>query len=388
MMLHEGTPEEAGMWAPQVEKIRALGRRWVEEGLTTALVLLVARRGVIVLHEAYGCLTPELDSPLLPRDAIFPLASMTKPITATLAMQLVEDGLLGLNRCVQEYMPEFTGEGKEAVMVHHLLTHTSGMRDEDLDVHLGRKLGSGTLSPEARRAIPASERLALCYDAPLWKAPGEEMCYANFNYNLLGQMVERVIGQALPDLADERLFGPLGMADSHYVLPEAKAARFVRRPSTAFMAAIHNRGAAQKNWAGASSCFSTALDLAVFAQTFLNRGRYGDARILGPASVAAMTRNHIPGVAAWMPDGTRVPEASWGLGFSICGNGKWPYYWSSLQPAQAFGHGGGSGLDLWIDPVNELVSVYFSVFVHQRPDGMPKGAMDLFNNAVAAAIED
>src|SRR5512140_1284303 len=128
MKLRAGTPEEAGLSPHRLERIKALAAQWVSTGLTPSLVVLVARRGVIALHEAFGTLTPEADSPPLQRDSIFPLASLSKPITATAVMCLVEDGLLGLNRPVDEYIPEFTGEGKHAVLVHHLLTHTSGIR--------------------------------------------------------------------------------------------------------------------------------------------------------------------------------------------------------------------------------------------------------------------
>jgi CubicO group peptidase (beta-lactamase class C family) len=130
--LRSGTPKDVGMSAHRVARIANLAAGWVAEGITPVLVVLAVRRGVIVLHEAYGCLTPEPDSPPLERDTIYPIASMSKPITATAAMILVEDGLLGLNRPVQWYIPEFVGEGKDAVMVHHLLTHTSGLRDGEL----------------------------------------------------------------------------------------------------------------------------------------------------------------------------------------------------------------------------------------------------------------
>src|SRR5947209_18088488 len=111
--------------------------------MTPALVVLVARKGVIVFHEAFGKLTPEPDSPPVPRDAIYPISSISKLFTATAAMILVEDGLLGLNRPVQEYIPEFVGEGKEAVMVHHLLTHTGGIDDEEVAAHVWRKVEAG-----------------------------------------------------------------------------------------------------------------------------------------------------------------------------------------------------------------------------------------------------
>jgi len=94
--------EEAGILAGRVQHIRRLAAGWVEHGQAASLTMLVARRGIVVMHEAYGRLGPEPDAPPLPLDAVYPLASVTKPIMATCAMCLVEDGVLGLNRPVQE----------------------------------------------------------------------------------------------------------------------------------------------------------------------------------------------------------------------------------------------------------------------------------------------
>src|SRR3990172_6866204 len=100
MELRAGTPEEAGMSPTRAQHVKELARSWVEDGTHHALVVLVARRGLIVLHEAFGTLRPEPDSPQLPLDAIFPIASATKPITAAAVMCLVEDGRVGLTRRV------------------------------------------------------------------------------------------------------------------------------------------------------------------------------------------------------------------------------------------------------------------------------------------------
>ena len=156
MKLRPGTPEEVGMSAQRIQHVVDLAEGWVAQGITPALVVLVARKGVIVLHEAFGRLTPEEDSPPVQRDSIFSLTSLTKPLTAATAMVLVEDGLLGLNRPVSEYIPEFVGEGKDAVMVHHLLTHTSGLTDEDVWAHADRKRGSVEIPRQMRRSTPAS----------------------------------------------------------------------------------------------------------------------------------------------------------------------------------------------------------------------------------------
>ena len=100
MKLRYGAPEEADMSPQRIAQVARLAEEWVREGIHPALVVLVARRGVIVLHEAYGLQGPGCDSLPLARDAIAPMASLTKPITATAVMQLVEDGVVGLNRPV------------------------------------------------------------------------------------------------------------------------------------------------------------------------------------------------------------------------------------------------------------------------------------------------
>ena len=371
----------------RVARVRRLCAGWVEQGLTSALVVLAARRGVIVLHEAFGRLTPEEDSPPLRLDTLFPLMSLTKPITATVAMTLVEDGSLGLNRPVADYIPEFAGDGKDGVMVHHLLTHTSGLRDVDVQAHSERKKGTVAIPPPEDTQHPwINEQVFLGYDAPLWKAPGQEMSYCNHGYVLVGEIIRRVSGRSLARLAEERIFEPLGMKDTTYVVPESRQQRVVKRPTGAPFAASLNSREAQERPGAAGGVYSTATDLARFGQMFLNRGRYGDVRILSPASVAAMTRNQIPGIQSRF-FGEFFPEASWGSGWDIHGNKK--SVWNgSLLSAATFSHGGGGMVFLWADPVYELVGVYLSVALETHPNGLPKSSIDLFANAVAASIVD
>src|SRR5947209_16107017 len=173
MKLRTGTADKAGLVSSGIDRIRELCRGWVAEGVHPALVVLVARRGVIALHEAYGSLGPQPDDPPLTKDAVFWLASNTKPVTATALMLLVEDGLVGLTRPVQEYIPEFTGDGKEQVCVHHLLTHTSGIRDEDLDPHMAAVMDE-TPNPvaEPTQHPVIAKYLMLGYDFPLSLQPG------------------------------------------------------------------------------------------------------------------------------------------------------------------------------------------------------------------------
>ena len=389
MQLRPGEPEEVGMSARRVRHVEQLAAGWVAQGITSALVILVARRGAVVLHEAFGRLTPDDDAPPVQRDTLYPLSSLTKPITATAAMLLVEDGLLGLQRPVSEYLPEFSGKGKQAVMVHHLLTHTSGLIDEDVNAHAAKKRGVVAIPPPEESQHPwINEYLFLRYDAPLWKPPGVEMSYCDYGYMLLGEIVRRVSGQALADFARERLFEPLGMQDTFYIVPDSVRARIVRRPLDAPSAVTLASGAPglgtrelQELPCADGGVYSTAMDMAILGQMFLNRGSYGEASILSPAAVAEMTRNQIPGIGAQFR-GEFFPEASWGLGWSIHEN-KRASRDGSLYSPQAFNLDGAGGVFLWVDPVYEIVGVYFSVVLEQS-----KSCRDLFMNAVTAAVVD
>lgn len=389
MKLRAGTPEEVGMSAQRLHHVVDLAEGWVAQGIHPALVVLAARKGVIVLHEAFGHLTPEEGSPSLELDAIFPLTSLSKPVTATAAMILVEEGLLGPNRPVAEYIPEFIGAGKDKVMVHHLLTHTSGLTDEDVNAHGDKKKRSVEIPPPEETQHPGiGEYLFLGYDTPLTYSPGTEQRYCTFAFELVGEIVRRISGQSLDDFARERLFEPMGMKDTAYIIPEPVGQRVVKRPADGPLAWIDGREF-QETPRAALGAYSTAMDLAAFGQMFLNRGRYGDARILSPVTVAEMTRNQVPGISARFVD-EYFPEAGSGFAWFIRENKKVVDYGEPLQSAKTFAHSGAGGVFIWVDPVYEIVGCYFSVDLgpitvaeHYR-----YWRADLFINAVMAAIVD
>ena len=385
MELRTGTPDQAGVSPARVRQLAALAERWVREETTPALVVLAARRGIVFLHQAFGQLGPEPDAPPVRLDTIFPLASISKVVTTTAAMMLVEDGLLGLNRPLAEYLPEFVGEGKEKVMVHHLPTHTSGLRDEDVTANVDAKKGRVEVPapPEGLHAR-IHERLFLGCDTALWKAPGVEMVYCGFGFTLLGEIVRRVSGQPLAVFARERIFDPLWMQDTHYVVPESVSHRVVRRPAHAPWAEYSSREL-QELPSAPGGVYSTAMDMAIFCQTFLNGGRYGENRILSPAAVAEMTRNQIPGIPSRFKD-EYFPEAGWGLGWCLeAGKHAWRH--GSLRSPGTFGHAGATGVYVWVDPLSEIVGVYFSVTLEVESSGLPLWNADLFMDAVIAAVE-
>jgi CubicO group peptidase (beta-lactamase class C family) len=393
MELRPGTPQEAGVSPSGVKQIQERARGWVEDGIHPALVILAVRKGIVFLYEAMGRLTPASDSPPLSRQAIFPITSITKPITATSAMILVEDGLLGLNRPVREYIPEFEGEGKEQVMVHHLLTHTAGIDDEATWAVIDEK-------EEVSVDVPASEEtqhpaihrsLYYGFDVPLTRKPGIEMSYSNYGYWLLGEIIRRVSGQSLNSFASERIFKPLGMDNTWYSVPESVSHRIIQRPPDAPYPEFNNE--MQENPSAYNGVYSTAFDMAVFGQMFLNQGCYSEARILSPVTVAAMTRNQIPGIPARYLEKI-FPEGSWGLGWSINAEFKGEVYGEAMVSPSSYLHSGSTGVLLWIDPVHDLVGVYFSALMNFREvfsptlSDRPNWRADLFMNMVTASSND
>ena len=388
MKLRHGTPEEAGVSATATKLIVARGQQWIDKGIHPALVVLAARKGVIFLQEAYGKLTPAEDAPHLSLDAIFGLASLTKPITATCAMLLVEDGLLGLNRPLQEYIPEFVGEGKEQVMVHHLLTHTSGLAQDDViwDDVVTQGLNFDEISDLAKNEHSAIHYyLQYAIEAAAVRRPGEWMEYSNAGIYLLGEIVRRVSGNSLDAFATHRIFEPLGMKSTRYILPLELQQRVCLRPDNAPGDFLNDIEFMERP-SPAAGVYSSARDMAIFGQMFLNQGHYGDVQILSPITVAAMTRNQLPGVRAKY-FGDEFPEASWGLGWSVTAEFKGEIYGEQLLSPISYGHGGGGGTVLWMDPEKELLLVYFSIET-QTSEDRPILSADLFMNMVVAAIKD
>jgi CubicO group peptidase (beta-lactamase class C family) len=393
--LREGRPAQAGMLPERIERVRTLAKSWVDGGHTPSLVVLAARRGVIVLHEAFGQLRDEPNAPRLRVDSLFPMSSITKPITATAAMLLVEDGVLGLNRPVRDYLPEISGKGSEEVLVHHLLTHTSGYNDEEIFPVLDQKFKEG-FDPgpcEETQDRTSHKFLSVCYPLPLWKPPGTEMAYCNVNYEFLGEIVRRVSGRSLADFAQERIFGPLGMKDSYYVVPDSVRPRIVKRPLTApygepmgWWQGLNSQEHEKTPWAF-GGMFSTARDIAIFGQTFLNGGTYGKTRLLSRPAVAAMTRNQIPGIGARTGDFFHR-EASYGYGWMVESNEKFKYWSVTLAPLGTFSHMGAGGCCLWIDPVNEIVGVYLEVTMRVTELLEHRWNYDLFHDAVTSAVAE
>ena len=407
-VFREGTPESVGMDCAQIQKVRELLAGWVACGDTPSVVALVARRGVIVLHEAFGVRHYEDSTPTLRLDSIFPISSCSKPLTAAAVMCLVDDGLIGLNRPFIDYVPELDVaqvEGLADAKVADLLCHTAGLDDLGLSAFIA---AAAKRSPNLEPAAPGQHprintRIRLSAGAPLAHRPGSACVYSGFGYMLLGDIVRRVSGQPFWQFVQSRLFGPLGMRDSHFVFPpELRDRRVYRTPGMPVTdpTPMH-RGIDSPEYDEldlASSCAtSTVRDLATFMQMLLNRGSYAGHRILSQASVAAMVRNQvdlsIPWTIPWIDKttGERIDRdasvGGYGYGLAIFGEGDRFITNGSLLSLSAFGHVCAGGACMWADPEHDVVGVYLSVSPRMRREGYFTNS-DLFQNAVHAAIVD
>ena len=185
------------------------------------------------------------------------------------------------------------------------------------------------------------------------------------------------------------------MGDSYLVVPASESHRVVQRapglpladPESRFFEGLGSRQMQETPYAG-MGLFSTPRDMTVFGQMILNRGRYGDTRVLSPAAVAAMTRDQIPGTKALFL-GYEKDRASWGYGFCVASPTKWTYFDGSLHPLGTICHPGAGTSNLWIDFDHELVGTYFEVTTRTRESGAYEFLwnFDLFQNAVTAAVD-
>jgi CubicO group peptidase (beta-lactamase class C family) len=304
-------------------------------------------------------------------------------------MILTEEGRISPNTRVCEIIPEFKGEGcgddKRDIFLAHLLTHTSGLVDDDVRKHVDGQKDKPTIPPcEETQDAHLHERLCLGYEAPLSNKIGTYMSYSSYGYELLGEVVRRVSGESLQNYFSERIFGPLGMKDTHMIVPESVWDRVVK-PREDSCAKWQASPDSLRCVSASGGTYSTAYDIAVFGQMFLNGGTYGGERILSRLSVRAMTQNHTQDIpSGW---GTiRFPQSGWGLGFMISLFKKDDT--GTLRSPETYSHTGYGCTYLAVDPVNEVVMTCFQITT-ESPD-LDRGLrrFDIFSDVALAAIED
>lgn len=322
----------------------------IDAGDLPGAIVGVWHDGDWVLRETYGHRALDPDTEPMTFDTIFDMASITKPVaTATSAMMLVQDGKLDLNARVVDYLPDFTGDGRDELRVWHLMTHSGGLIPDNAlaDYQSG--------IDEAWRRLMKQK---------INSKPGEKFAYSDVSFLLLGKVVEKVSGQSLKQFSQERIFTPLGMKDSGYVPDKSLVPRIApteKVDGVMLRGRVHDpRAALLDGIAGHAGLFSTLDDISLYAQAMLRGGKLADGKVfMRPDIFHHMTRPYTIETRADFGPVTRTRGWDHHSGFSYNG-GK------ELSNA-AFGHGGFTGTVLWIDPDQNLFFVFLSNRLH--PDG-------------------
>ena len=349
-VLRWGAPKAAGMKVGPLNAIDSHIQQAIRERTTPGAVVLIARRGIVVKHKAYGHsllyrddrYTP-VEKPIAMReDTIFDIASISKLFTVTAAMKLYEQGKFKLDDPVARYIPEFAEEGKEKVTIRQLMTHTSGL---------------APWIPLYQMGDSREERLQIVFRQPLEAEPGTRYAYSDLNLITLGALVERLSGMSLDHFVKKHITDPLGMTDTMYNPPASLKPRIA---ATEYQAAtgrglvwgeVHDENAwSLGGVAGHAGVFSTARDLAVFGHMFLQKGKYGGKRILKESTVELMAKNHLPD----------FPGDDQGLGWEL--NQGW--YMDALADEKTMGHTGFTGTSLVLNRKNQTVAILLTNRVH------------------------
>ena len=363
-LLPVASPSEVGMSEERLSRIDEVAQEAIARADAPGAVIQVARRGKIVYRKAFGMRALEPDCEPMTLDTIFDAASLTKVVaTAPSMMVLVEEGRLALSDTVVTHIPEFGQFEKDRITLLQLLTHFSGLRpDVDLDQ-------SWTGYEEAVRRACAEKLVAV---------PGDRFIYSDINYLVLAEVIRRVTGQDVDQFARQKIYGPLGMNDTGFRPPSGMVSRIApteRRDGVMMRGTVHDPTAFRCGGvAGHAGLFTTADDLAVFAQMLLNGGIFNRTRILSPLGVRAMSITQSP---------IDAPELR-SIGFDI----RSPYSSTrgDLFPVGSFGHTGFTGTSLWIDPYTETFVIVMTNRVHPKGQGNAGPMRKRIASVVAASI--
>jgi uncharacterized protein YbbC (DUF1343 family)/CubicO group peptidase (beta-lactamase class C family) len=347
--------------AVRLDAVDAVIGQAMHDGQIPGAVLLVGHNGHVIYRKAYGDRALEPRREAMTLDTIFDLASLTKVIVTTIAvMQLVEQGKVRLNDPVAKYLPEFARNGKEDITVRQVLTHYSGL-EPDLDLKTTWQ-GKETAYRMAFEETPADP-------------PGSKFSYSDIDFIVLGALVERVSGESLDAYAARHIFAPLKMTHTQFVPPAAWRARIAPTQydenEHMLRGVVHDPTARRMGgMAGHAGLFSTADDLAKFAQALLN----GGTGILSAASVEKMTQPEQP------PSAPVLRGFGWDIDSPFSSNR------GDLLPVGGYGHTGFTGTSLWIDPATQTYIVLLTNAVHPRGKGNAIALRSKVATAIAAAL--
>ncbi len=370
-------PEDEGLSTPRLKRVAELVQRHIDAGSFSGAVTLVARNGHIVYHEAAGTMDVEAKKPMS-KDAIFRIMSMTKPIVGVATMMMIEEGKVHLQDPISKFIPEWAnmtvaiaqprpsgpGNGppspagaagseprfytvpvERPVTVRDLLTHTSG-------------LVSGPMSGAAARAVAAKPNETLADyvprlgNVPLEFQPGTRWAYsAAAGFDVLSRVVEITSGMPIDKFVKQRIFDPLGMKDTSYIVPKnnPRLAKLYSHTAEGLKPAADPAFMNGVYFSGGGGLVSTATDYAQFALMLANDGEWNGARLISPRAVELMDSVFAPDTLPGRPTGE-----SFGLSMRVVND---PAARNSFLTKGSFGWSGAFGTHFWVDRKEKLIAI-------------------------------
>ena len=340
--LRSDDPSVAGFDSDRLLALDGIVERAIRDSAFPAAQLAVLRDGILVYDKAFGTYTYDPSSRPIDNSSIFDLASVSKVIGTTSAvMKLYDEGRLGLDDLVGQYLPQFTQGLKSAITIRHLITHRSGF-------------------PPFRRFFlmcsTAEEALDSVYATELVAAPGDTTIYSDIGMITMGKIIEKITGMSLSEFVNKEFFDPLGMKSTMYNPPSTLFDRVAPTEiDTLWRKAlvrgqVHDENAALLGGvAGHAGLFSTASDLAIYMQMLLNKGVYGGIRFLKESTVEEFTRKHVEGQDRFLGWDMKSPTGSSA---------------GTLFSPSSFGHTGFTGTCIWTDPERKISVVFLTNRVH------------------------
>jgi len=388
-------PEKAGMSGERLARIKPAMQKYIDDQLVAGTVTIVARNGKVVHFESQGYMDAENKTPMR-KDALFRIASMTKPITSIALMMLWEEGKFQLNDPVEKFLPEFKNQKVNTngdasnrtgqlvsvtrpATIRDMLTHTAGLANSYrgnvryVDEFLAVKPDDTTETLVKRIAA-----------MPLNYQPGEQWQYSAAT-DVVGRLVEVMSGMTLDEFFKQRIFKPLGMNDTHFYLDDTQGGRLTAQymPGENGKIKLQDPGSEQSRWItgnkkvfrGAGGLVSTAHDYIRFQQMVANGGELEGVRLLSPRTVSLMIENHTDNLPLWLPG----PGTGFGLGYAvITDRGK-----AGTVLSQGSAYWGGAYCTLsWFDREQGIVA---AMFTQVRPYNHINIRQD-FQNTVYQAI--
>lgn len=393
------SPESVGLSSERLIRIDDVMTRYRDNDYISGSITAVARHGEIVHFSAQGYMDRE-NAIEMRDDAIFRMASMSKPVTGVAILMMLEEGKLRLEDPVSKFIPEFSNTtvamltdpnaepsrdpdiyrtpASREITVRDLLTHTSGLASSGIASRTTSRLAPRSTSADLASYIPTLGAVPLDFQ------PGTQWQYSLLaGIETLGRIVEITSGMSFDQFLQERLFGPLKMNDTSFVVPDDKLPRLVTLYERTDDGQL-TRQDETPSWldtetlfSGGGGLYSTTSDYMRFAQMLLNRGELDGERILGIRTVELMASNHVGEL--YGPAANRAEGLGFGLTVEVVLD---PVLANTRRGKGSFSWGGAFGTYFWVDPFNDLVGV----MMIQTPNGDLR--TDFINAVIQAIVED